>query len=85
MSEDISKIKKSVAHSDQRIFFELENGLYASAPMEKDKGNIILFPWPDIFLQYIYEDFPEPSEEQVKNAEDNYYKYGADARMLIVD
>ena len=86
MNEELPKIVKVVAFSGERVFFELDNRMYASSPVTEDGGNIILFPWAEIFLQYLYEeDIPEPSEEQIKNAENNYYKYGKDAKLLIVD
>ena len=84
--DEISAIKTVVAFSGERVFFELENGLYASASVIRDLGNIVLFPWAEIFLQYIYEeDIPEPTDEQLENAKYNYNKYAADAKMLIVD
>lgn len=86
MDNNIAKIVKIAAFSGERLFFELEGGMFASASVEKDRGNIVLFPWEEIFQQYIYEeDIPEPTDEQIRNAEENYYRYGADARLMIVD
>lgn len=85
MDDELPKILKKVAHSDKRVFFELDNHMYASASMEEGDTKVILFPWKDIFLQYLYEDIPEPDESAVKTAEENYYRYGKDARLLIVD
>ena len=82
----IPEIKKMVAYTDRRIFFELSGGMYASASSEGDDPNVILFPWKEIFLQYLYEDNKKaPTEEQIETAKSNYEKYGGEARLLIVD
>lgn len=85
MDDELPRIIKKVAHSDKRVFFELDNRMYASASVEKGDPNIILFPWKEIFLQYLYEEIPEPDEAALKTAEENYYNYGKDARLLVVD
>lgn len=85
MDEELPRIVKKVAHSDRRVFFELDNHMYASASVEEGDSNVILFPWKEIFLQYLYDEIPEPDEARLKTAEDNYYRYGKDARLLVVD
>lgn len=86
MNGELADIKGVAAFSGERLFFELDNGLYASVSALSDNDKVLLFPWKEIFLEYLYdEDIPAPTEEQLAIAESNYRKYGADARMFIID